>query len=688
MFVFVGCGEVTEEGANSTTNDAKETESMLEGYDFGGAQVGDDGSGPVSEQPARPRIVEEQLGAPAAERLRAERRAQDRTDSRPEPTSDPTARALDEASDRDPGELLRLVVELEDVPFDFSRFRGAPASERRELVDQRRQTLAPLRQQAEARVTKLGGEVVNDLWIDNSLLVDMPAGAAAELVEMPVVEGLDTISDGGGPDYDGTEMREGLRADDFHDEFMYGGSGGQDDTNGIPIKIAIFEYDNEINTEHVGWNDWSSGPTRIAHNQDCTSGSCTSANTSSSSSHGTRVSWVAAGNIEQNQDDDVSDSDEQAQHSGVTRESEIYYYNINDSGDLQSAMQDALAEGVDVINMSFYLTCSGHDWCDADYDCSGVNSWLDDLLDAGIVPVQSAGNTNNDESDECSVNWPAFRNEVVSVTSLDSRSGDDYDDSIVTDDETGTTSQDASEGPVEITTRGGIDSDTAGVDIAAPGHISEYFTYGEDNYGSFDRWGTSYSAPAVTAGAGLLREALEEVGWTYDDARALMTNLLLLGDRSDGTSDGYKETGVSDLSGLGRLKLHWPDGENMTSPWHWAWKWVTIEDGETITWELNDGDPLSSNVEVWKWVAHWFDDDLTSVSDITISVYDTCPDDGGSDEYIAGDASFAIRKQVRLKGEDVAGRCLELRAKAYDVPPGGIALYSAEYYDGGDISEH
>jgi len=83
----------------------------------------------------------------------------------------------------------------------------------------------------------------------------------------------------------------------------------------------------------------------------------------------------------------------------------------------------------------------------------------------------------------------------------------------------------------------------------------------------------------------------------------------------------------------------------------------------------------------------WIERDLTDVNDIVIQVYDTCPP-GGGEELIATDDSYAPRKRIHLLEDEIGGRCLEMRAYAYDVPSNGKIVYSADYYHSGAIWDH
>lgn len=69
----------------------------------------------------------------------------------------------------------------------------------------------------------------------------------------------------------------------------------------------------------------------------------------------------------------------------------------------------------------------------------------------------------------------------------------------------------------------------------------------------------------------------------------------------------------------------------------------------------------------------------------TQQVYDTCHGDvvNGSDIY------FGLVKYVSLTAPQLdAGDCLEMRIYGLSVPEGGVTVYNAAYYSGGDPDDH
>jgi hypothetical protein len=191
----------------------------------------------------------------------------------------------------------------------------------------------------------------------------------------------------------------------------------------------------------------------------------------------------------------------------------------------------------------------------------------------------------------------------------------------------------------------------------------------------------------VTAAAGALRNAFSSIGWTTTSAPALMVNMLLMGDAWDANSGNDRRTRLSDLSGGGRIHMHWPSSTDLTAPWGWGWRSFVIHQGQTISWNVGSSAPESPLIQQWKWAALWFESDLQNVADIDFEVYDTCPP-GGGEILVASDSSRDLRARFMLLQPEIANRCLQMRAYGYLVPSGGRVVWSADYFHSGDPSTH
>ena len=583
----------------------------------------------------------------------------------------PTERALEQAASLPPGAQIEVVVALEEVAFDFRRFSNSDSADRADLISQRAGQLAPSQDAMESQITSVGGVVVSRQWITNTVTARLPANMVAALAKAPGVKTLyGPATTESHAYYNGEDTRNAILTYAFTTAGHHGETYGRVSSPTDNIKIAVLE-NNALNVTHVGWNDWGGGPTRVAGNYHCDP-SCSSTSGIWFSSHGTYVASAALGSIEQGQSPTYPGSAtlSQKQRSGIAGEAELYYY-LQSGCSVVNALQHAVSSGVDVANMSFSLGCGGG-VCETDYDCCGLNAVLRNVLDAGVLPVASAGNFAN--PGQCSMSYPAFRPEVVAVGGVDSNQGTAWNHSAWTDW--------TSHGPFPIILRSGYSTSTAGIEIAAPVCRDLLFT-SADGYGAV--CGTSISAPIVSGSAGILRSALNSVGWSGNNARALFVNLMLSSDGSDGTANGVLASTLSSKVGNGRLRLHRP--YDLVGPWGWGWRSFVIHQGETVSWPVGTTGPESSSVTQWKWAFQWFENDMTSSSNIVIYVVDTCPPGGGS-TWIAGDYSYGLRKKVRLSQSQISNRCLEMRAVAISAPPEGKEVWSADYFHSGDPTLH
>ncbi len=585
-----------------------------------------------------------------------------------------TNEALEKARSMSPDEEIEVRLFLAPQEFDFSRFRREdPEETLRDLKSQ----LTPGWESVASRSATLGAEVKNKYWLDNSVVIVVRAGKLADLLEETKARAvyIDDLQE----EYtsaDGIDLNDMTLGTTLFMQGIKGETGGRSSLNGNNVKLGFI--DSPLNTTHVGFLDGAGGPSRIVSNLDCTSGSCVPGPSSSAASHGTTVVSIAAGSIQQGQHPFVTDPIEQRRRSWTTSETDIYYYRAGNSGPKLAAMQDAIIQGVDVMNWSgvFLSSCNT---CTPTADCGGLNDAIRDLMEAGVLFVQSAGNDDITGS-PCNVNWAGFRPAVISVTGAETIDGaDPYDDLPAPTY--------LSSGNVAITTVSGFNTQTNAVDLMAPGALD--FTY--TNNSNFDAIpsasaATSWAAPVVTGLAGLLREAFATKGYDMTDAYMLKANVLLMGDYDKRTQpyDDLYYNPPSSTMGHGRVRAHWPYSPLLVAPWGWGWRSFRIYQGEERSWPVWSTGPESSAITKWKWVVFTKEHDLTATSFIIARVYDTCAGAG----YVKGDYTATINKRITLDGADIGGRCLEMRVYGYQVPPEGVELYSADYFQSGDPTLH
>ena len=596
-----------------------------------------------------------------------------------------TERTLADLAARPASEPVRLLVSVDAPRFDFKRLRGAPATSRSSLISTRRDEVAAAQLPVESELVDLGARIVGRRWISTHLVVETTAGDAASVARIPgvtkVVEDAATRQDAW---YDGQDIRREMLVDSLEDN-GYDSLQGSHDVG--RIEIAIIEANaaggNWPDPDHVGWrtmptSTWS----RLRAVEACNAFGCTASNQTGGNTHGSAVMWAAGGDLTDGQDPDWTTVAGRERRSGVAVEAELFYYTDGGScAGIESALEEAVDEDVDIINMSLSIP-NGE--CDASFDC--MTDAVQAAHDSGALVVASAG--NDGYTGACTVEYPALLPHVLAVGGTQSNDNVAYDDQGLMDRWVGNNHLWTATGPVGITLAGGGARNTAGVDIIAPGIYRRSFTTA-DNYNAGTWTGTSMAAPIMAGVAGNMRDMFDSIGWGSggSDASSLMVNLLLLGDNWDWNTDDDLRTGISDTTGFGRAKVHFPTSASLTGPWGWGWRAEHLDEGETKSWTVGGAGAESYAVEEFKWAVTWFDEDLENASDVVIRLYNTCAP-GGTTQWVASDASFNLRKSIHLLGDEIGGRCLEMRATAYDTPPGGVVIWSADYWHSGDPEDH
>jgi hypothetical protein len=478
----------------------------------------------------------------------------------------------------------------------------------------------------------------------------------------------------------------------------FGGDTGSLLSSTAPVRIAIIEAQispeegtfNRLAADHVGFTE--SGTSRILAVKDCSNTICTAASTlPTGATHGTRVSWIAAGSIMEGQDPAYpsylpSTILARRQRSGVARDTKVLYYRLTGGGPaLARAIDQAVSDGADVINMSLGFPFSSYnpgnspfiDHCDANLNKDGLSTAVASAFNAGVVIVESVGNDGH--AGACTMGYPSWRPEVVAVASVETDSTkDSYTGSPLSSFSSG--------GLVPYTLATGVPGSAVGIDLSAPGHISQSFAQGPANYNANSNSGTSYASPIVTANAAMLRDAFASLTpWIYASTRAryIHANLLLSGDHWPGPTGTAPrlQTGGSNFTGLGRLLAHAPNTASDSNsdpvvPWCWVTFEPYIQPGTTFTTgHLSCGtDPVlpleATQLEV---VVEHFTLQKTSMPAYTLRVFDVSRPAGASAISVVDSSSDTV-KTVDLRGaSNVGGR--HFRAEIiYSAGPGSAFL--------------
>jgi hypothetical protein len=172
------------------------------------------------------------------------------------------------------------------------------------------------------------------------------------------------------------------------------------------------------------------------------------------------------------------------------------------------------------------------------------------------------------------------------------------------------------------------------------------------------------------------------------NARNFMNVFFLSGDGSNGTSaNGSTFSYVNSQVGYGRMRTHWflsgtGSDPSLGAPWTWGATSMVVTQGNTTTWNINGGTPLPASATQYRVSVFWDEEDLQSVSDITLSLWDTCPSGGGTPTLIGQDITYALHKRVILNS-NLAGRCLQGRLSGWETPTAGKTVYVSDYFHSG-----
>jgi hypothetical protein len=362
-------------------------------------------------------------------------------------------------------------------------------------------------------------------------------------------------------------------------------------------------------------------------------------------------------------------------HAPLAR-SHVYYWGACSS--MVRAIQDGIGPaGIDVMNISSAFEGI---YCNSGYDCSNLNATIRTATDAGMLIVKAAGNYG---ALDCGVQYPAGRPELLTVGGVDDGPFG-YPDA--------KWHPSSSKGKPLGKVAGSTQSRAfSGLALMAP-YVSDYIpdVLGPSSYRTAH--GTSYSSPMVAGAAADLRQALrllqisKGVDWAPFDARKLFTMMLVMGDGEGGEIffPPLNESGMNELTGAGKVRMHWPDDPDLAAPWGWGLRSFTILNGQTVSWAVGSIGPEPAGVSVWKAAMTWFETNLNAMADIDIEVWDVC-----ANQLMAKQIDFDTRNRLGLKDSSkIVGRCLEVRVHGFTVPSGGRTVYVTDYFASGDASFH
>lgn len=481
------------------------------------------------------------------------------------------------------------------------------------------------------------------------------------------------------PNADGRERRLALG---IPESGLYGLDGGRGSTRsgGWEVKFGVIETDNGINNTHVSFLDWIGGPNRIVDTDRCTwwfpaGRQCQNSATRTTSSHGTTVTSVMLGSIEQGQDQYVTSTTERRKRSGLATEGIVHYYSYDSRSDLAEAFEEANEDnGIDIVNLS---ASPGEHYCN-NSSLSGVREEIRAATDAGILVVVAAGNDANDQpAGTCTVSSYAAipdamaigaTNKATSLAALDTVSLASY----------------SARGSVNATLYGGRVVSTRMIDLVVNGRVEDAAGDGATGYIRRTR-GTSFAAPQVAGVAGLLKD------WVYSrgsfggmdaDPYALRTLLSVMGDGASSTLGGGSGFGytVSDHSGFGHLRFVDLDAA-IGSGGGWGLQRRYVSQGQVLMWPIGSSGPESSSVKGLKFAALWDWNLFSGSPDIKFELVDQCP--AATPVVLRTAARHPHKARMRLRASEMAsyfhGRCMNVRMTV-EHASGIVPVYTADYF--------
>lgn len=695
---FAGCaGEEKPEGARQKMPKVEEKAQTLEFQGEMGTEeagnVGRDENGlPLELRPEELQAV--RITMTEEERLaRIEQFAQRRprgipTLERRSPEQIQTDRVVADAAIRPANEVVELMVVLSEPGFDFARLAkfkddaNLPPGLNYDdavavVVDERRQQLDPVQNAFVGALRGQGGNVVSRYWLANMVSVEVPAARVGGLLQLPHVVGLapNAETKSAYAYYSGLETNNEMRAVNLKNLGYDAGNNGRAD--GGRMRAAVIEsgiINNKFNclqkTHHTFADIFVGPPVRVKSTKVCLD-SCEEENCNdpNPSMHGTHVAGALLG------------LNFGGMPGWIANEADLYYYRAANSDQDALAIQDAVATGADVINISKGVG-NPEPACDMTSNLSNLNVILRNAMDAGAIPVAAAGNSGHEPLNaNCTASYYGMRPESLTVGGLNTTLGSEYYVA-------GLASW-SSQGGGTITVSGINHTNAiAGLDLTAPGYLSGVPDLAPQ--GVADASGTSMSSSLISGSVLLLRDAFADYGW-HTDARLVQSNMDLLGNRYHPAEmyGPFITFGNTNYRGFSNLVLHAPVSADLTAPWSWGWRRFNISQGEIVCHTMGTSGPESNLITQLTANMRWYETDFTNAADIVFYIQDRCPTacaEGGNPLWVEDDFSYDIAKGIRISDNTkIGGHCLEMVTEALVVPNGGTrTVYRYNVWHSGD----
>ena len=463
-------------------------------------------------------------------------------------------------------------------------------------------------------VESIGGVINSRGWLFNFIQVLIPVSSVDALVAYPDVAHIDTIAtlipedcDSSYPNCD--HLRDDIGIEQYVQIKTNPPSGGPYDGDANPSHrqhVAIFEGHTMDVTEDFLFDDSSHQLNRLSE-KGCQVGNGCSIDYwdydpgeygLGCEYHAGKVTSAIMGDLIEDQDPSILNTDAQRRRTGMSRESLVtLYWTV--AGTFQEAVEDAIIEGLDVINLS------GHYYPPA-IDCNNDNSYTDTVdyaYDHGIMLVKSAGNQDA-SCEDCTVTTPGQASTSFTVGALDTIDTYNYVDDDLISGENGSSG-------------GTGDYGIRYIDIVTSGYIM----CTPNACGGWDHFShTSAAAPIVTGLVANMKDHWSTAGFTgsYDTPGIQRVGLLLMGDGAisccSQQGNHYEQCSTA-IAGWRSFDAHWGAGrlfakifndDGMGTPWRAHLGYRFVWDGYCQTVNIDPkGESIPNEVDTGRFVIWW-----------------------------------------------------------------------------------
>ena len=539
-------------------------------------------------------------------------------------------------------------------------------AKRSERVAARKAEAAELQAPVKELLEAQGAISMSAHWLVSGISATVPLSAIDALGAHPDVVGIEALNEGSQDiTWTGVDMKAsaGLNMGVYHDN-GYHGQQYSNVVGGRPIRLGLVDFEG-FNVNHRGFLDSPNTATRIQAYYDCGT-SCTLGGEPPSGAHGTKVAGIAGGSIRQGQITGFT-ATERLERTGIAEEPEIYLFSIDGPIGFVSAIEEAIALGIDVFGSSADPG-AGSSACDGIVAQDAQNAVYEAQFD-GMVVFQSAGNNGGSSNCEVTGNSESVSAFIVGAAADGSAS------TWSTRNISGFSERGGGTPVIDGTSYGG---ELSLISAVVPGCVKYYYTH-NDNYGVglSGACNTSSAQPQIAGAAVLVKDWFLTNGYTMISIEGrLLTVMLAMTDRANSAST-YKSTGFDSKWGGGRFQARMFDSE-LGGPYGWeTWSGI-VSDGQTSDHVMFGSGAEPAGIGQFKVVGMFFEDDYDDMADLDFFIY------GGNCEgsLLASDMSRDVKMMARL-GSSASSQQLCVRRQGYHVPAGETRrLHHFAYYSG------